>query len=432
MNKKGTKVLGMVIAIALLLTAITATPVILADNGSTVIVEDGNINAIGATTEIDIMLDTAPDGLSGYNMTISLSDPGIAEILSVEFPTWAPEGLYANSTLPADTVWLKAADLLQQVDPGATNVLLATLTIRGDAEGSCTIDAVVTKMDPDGAGDPINPSVDPGSLTVTVPTTYTLMTSSTAGGSVTTPGEDTYTYDEGTVVTLVATPDADYRFVSWTGDVGTIANVNAETTTITMNGDYAIVANFEELPQYDLTVTSTAGGSVTTPGEDTYTYDEGTVVTLVATPDADYRFVSWTGDVGTIANANAATTTITMNGDYAIVANFEEEEEVVRRGGGSYTAADSDSDGFTDIEEILAGTNPNDPKDYPGAAAATATPAPATPTPAPTAVPTPVPTATPAPTAVPATPTPEEPGFEALLAIGGLLAIAFVILRRKQ
>jgi len=152
----------------------------------------------------------------------------------------------------------------------------------------------------------------------------------------------------------------------------------------------------------------------------------------VATPDADYRFVSWTGDVGTIANANAATTTITMNGDYAIVANFEEEEEVVRRGGGSYTAADSDSDGFTDIEEILAGTNPNDPKDYPGAAAATATPAPATPTPAPTAVPTPVPTATPAPTAVPATPTPEEPGFEALLAIGGLLAIAFVILRRKQ
>ena len=35
-----------------------------------------------------------------------------------------------------------------------------------------------------------------------------------------------------------------YRFVEWTGDVGTIADVYAATTTITMNGDYSITANF--------------------------------------------------------------------------------------------------------------------------------------------------------------------------------------------
>jgi len=79
----------------------------------------------------------------------------------------------------------------------------------------------------------------------------------------------------------------------------------------------------EEIPpEYDLTITSTACGSVTTPGEDTYTYDEGEVVNLVATPDAGCRFVNWTGDVGTIADVNTATTTITMNGDYTITANF--------------------------------------------------------------------------------------------------------------
>jgi hypothetical protein len=250
--------------------------------------------------------------------------------------------------------------------------------------------------------------------------TYSLTISSTAGGSVTTPGEDTFTYDKGTVVNLVATPDADYMFVSWTGDVSTLANVNAATTTITMNGDYEIVANFVEIPpQYELTVTSTAGGSVTAPGEGTFTYDEGTVVSLKAVAATGYDFESWKGDVGTIANANAATTTITMNGDYEIVANFEEEEEVVRRGGGAYTPADSDNDGFTDVEEILAGTDPNDSKDYPGAKETTPTPPPATPTRAPA-------------TPVPATPTPEPPGFEALLAITGLLAIAFVILKRKQ
>ena len=74
--------------------------------------------------------------------------------------------------------------------------------------------------------------------------------------------------------------------------------------------------------EYTLTIISTEGGSLTTPGEGTYTYDEGDGVDLVATPDAGYHFANWTGDVGTIADVNAAITTITMNGDYAITANF--------------------------------------------------------------------------------------------------------------
>jgi hypothetical protein len=78
-----------------------------------------------------------------------------------------------------------------------------------------------------------------------VPAHYTLTISSTEGGTVTTPSEGTFTYDEGTVVNLVATPDADYRFVNWTGDVGTIANVTAAATNITMSGSYSITARFE-------------------------------------------------------------------------------------------------------------------------------------------------------------------------------------------
>jgi len=152
---------------------------------------------------------------------------------------------------------------------------------------------------------------------------YSLTTSSTEGGSVTTPGEGKYTYDAGKVVNLVASPDAGYQFVDWTGDVGTIANVNAATTTITMNNDYSVTANFVKLvKQYDLTVTSTGGGNVTIPGEGSYPYDEGTVVNLVAKADTGYRFVNWTGDVDTVADVNAAVTTITMNGDYTITANF--------------------------------------------------------------------------------------------------------------
>jgi branched-chain amino acid transport system substrate-binding protein len=80
----------------------------------------------------------------------------------------------------------------------------------------------------------------------------------------------------------------------------------------------------EEALEYSLTISGTEGGSVTTPGEGTFTYNVGTVVSLKATPDADYHFVRWIGDVSTIANVNAAATNITLNGDYEITANFEE------------------------------------------------------------------------------------------------------------
>ena len=158
------------------------------------------------------------------------------------------------------------------------------------------------------------------------PTQYNLTISTTEGGEVTTPAEVTSAYDGGTVVPLVVFPHTGYRFVNWTGDVGTVANVNAASTTITMQDDYEITANFEAIPpaQYSLTIRSTTGGSVTTPGQGTFTYDAGTVVDLVTVAEEGYYFVNWSGDVGTVACVIAATTTVTMNADYSIMANFEE------------------------------------------------------------------------------------------------------------
>jgi hypothetical protein len=78
-------------------------------------------------------------------------------------------------------------------------------------------------------------------------------------------------------------------------------------------------------PQHNLAISSTAGGSVTTPGEGMFTYDEGTVVGLVAEAQEDCRFVSWSGDVGTIADVNTAATTITMDNNYSIIANFRDD-----------------------------------------------------------------------------------------------------------
>jgi uncharacterized repeat protein (TIGR02543 family) len=85
--------------------------------------------------------------------------------------------------------------------------------------------------------------------------------------------------------------------------------------------------------QHNLTVSSTEGGKVTTPGEGTFRCYGGRGVILIAVSRTGYRFVNWTGDVGTIADVNAATTTITMKEDYSIMANFEKSG-----GGGCFIA----------------------------------------------------------------------------------------------
>jgi len=77
---------------------------------------------------------------------------------------------------------------------------------------------------------------------------------------------------------------------------------------------------------YQLSISSASGGNVTTPGHGTFAYDAGTVVPLTAVPDDGYHFQSWTGNIEHIANPNLASTTIVMNGNYAIVANFETED----------------------------------------------------------------------------------------------------------
>lgn len=147
--------------------------------------------------------------------------------------------------------------------------------------------------------------------------TYELTTASTAGGEVTAPGEGIFSYEAGTDVTVTATPGDGFEFVSWTGDVN---NPDAATTSVVMNADKQVTANFSAIVQtFTLTAGSTAGGSVTLPGEGSFPYEEGDQVELAATPLDGYTFVNWSGGVD---NPDSETTTITMDSDKTITANF--------------------------------------------------------------------------------------------------------------
>ncbi len=154
---------------------------------------------------------------------------------------------------------------------------------------------------------------------------YSLAISSTEGGEVTTPGdEDIFVYAANTTVNLGAEPDEHYHFGNWTGDVGTIADVYAASTNITMYDSYSITANFElNEGWYSLSIFSTEGGEVTAPGEGTSVHAANTTVDLIVEPNEGYQFLKWTGNISTIADVYAASTNITMNASYSITATFQ-------------------------------------------------------------------------------------------------------------
>ena len=153
----------------------------------------------------------------------------------------------------------------------------------------------------------------------------TLNVSSSAGGTVTTPTPPGANYVAGTVASIVAVPNQCYQFVNWTGDTGTIANVNTNSTTITMNNNYTIHANFiPSASNYSLSLNASpyAGGSPFFNGSSPFAC--GYNVSIHANPDTGYYFQYWTGiplPTG-IANANASDTTVQMTANRSLTAVY--------------------------------------------------------------------------------------------------------------
>ena len=123
-------------------------------------------------------------------------------------------------------------------------------------------------------------------------------------------------YEEGTEITLTATPAEGYEFVNWTKDEEVVSTENSYTFVVT--ADIALVANFELIPPIKYNVSVTAeNGTVTGAGE----YEEDATATLTATPAEGYEFVNWTVGEEVVSTENPYTFTVTA--DIVLVANFE-------------------------------------------------------------------------------------------------------------
>ncbi len=118
------------------------------------------------------------------------------------------------------------------------------------------------------------------------------------------------------MVTLEAIPQEGYIFTGWSGSIASEDN----PVTFQMDCAKTILANFSE-SAFTLTVEIDGAGSVT-PSAGTYQYGKDTVVDLSATPDEGFQFDGWTGEVDDITSA---TTTVTINSDTTIRANFSKK-----------------------------------------------------------------------------------------------------------
>ena len=133
-----------------------------------------------------------------------------------------------------------------------------------------------------------------------------------------------------------------------------MANPNSASTTVTVDSDKTVTANFAP-PQYTITMTVIpAGGGTTGPDIGKHVYNVGTVVSITATPAEGYVFKDWSGEV---ADPNSASTTVTVSSDETITANYYKRPVILDTSlpdaieGNEYNVAiqieDSDSNTFT-------------------------------------------------------------------------------------
>lgn len=176
-----------------------------------------------------------------------------------------------------------------------------------------------------------------------------LSVQSSDGGSIVRPGEGDFAYECGSVVNVEAVPDECCEFIGWTGtavEAGKVDDPTAADIVVTMDGDYTLRANFS-LIRHVLTVASSEGGTVTKPGEGVFEYDCGTYVLIEAIADEHADFAGWSGTAvenGKVDDPTLATTTVTMDGDYTLQANFKIHQHTVTisstTGGYAYLTAE--------------------------------------------------------------------------------------------
>ncbi|WP_299267212.1 PGF-CTERM sorting domain-containing protein [Halorientalis sp.] len=133
-----------------------------ADDGAQLTVTNATVDQ-NETSTLQLALSRAPAGLSGYEVTLTLSDSGVAEIRDASYPDSFQLTTDADIAGGGQRVTLEAA--ITDTPPGATDVTLATVNVTGTGGGTTAVRVTDAQVDADN-GSQVAPAYSPGSVAV--------------------------------------------------------------------------------------------------------------------------------------------------------------------------------------------------------------------------------------------------------------------------
>jgi hypothetical protein len=318
---------------------LTAQP----DNGSALSSWGGDCNGNEPTCTLTVDSDktVSPTWVIGETLTVDTSgSSGTGTVTS------APAWIDCGSTCSADFAMLSSVTLHAAADAGSafTGWDSADIPFSCPGTGDCTV------------------SMDQArNVTATFTKTYTLTVQRAGSGGAGTVNSSpsgidcgvtcTYTFLDGTQVTLTAADGSNTTFDNWTGDT------DCDTTNpcvVTMDQDRNITAHYDPVLR-QLSVTKTGGtgtGTVTSnpTGIDcgstcSFAFQLGSSITLHAVADGTSVFVGWTGDTdgGCLTTSDC---TVTMDQARTVNAQFDLAQRSLTvhtagNGNGSVTSDDT-------------------------------------------------------------------------------------------
>ncbi|MBN1491262.1 MAG: family 10 glycosylhydrolase, partial [Phycisphaerae bacterium] len=157
----------------------------------------------------------------------------------------------------------------------------------------------------------------------TEPVNLTMAASPGGAGSTSPTIGGPYTYNQGEVVNISATPAGNYAFSHWTVSAGSqVANPTSASTTVTMDVTKTVTAVF--VPISLTMAVSPPGAGTTVPAVGgPYNKNLNEVVSISATENGGYTFSHWTVSAGSaVADPNSPSTTVTMDTAKTVTAVF--------------------------------------------------------------------------------------------------------------
>ena len=120
--------------------------------------------ATGESVSLPILLDSGPNGIAGYVLDVILSDPSIARITGVDFPSF---GLAELVTFSPSHVQLRVVDTNLLIQNEVTGFPIANLIIEGILDGTSLVNIPTTSIEmDDDTGNPLVAQVQAGNITV--------------------------------------------------------------------------------------------------------------------------------------------------------------------------------------------------------------------------------------------------------------------------